>query len=109
MRDLEASGSSRLVPLDKGVIGKLLRLNPGYRRGVIPRQACPRWLGKDMETLAVPTVLACRADRPEEEVYEFARVIYERRETLGQLSPVYQGLNEADVVYVCEKVKEFLS
>lgn len=98
VRDLEISTASRLFALDKATITKLLRFNPGYRRGVVPQVACPRWLDADLLTLAVPTVLACRADRPEKEVYEFARTIYEKREALAQLSSVYEGLGDEVVL-----------
>jgi IclR family acetate operon transcriptional repressor len=94
VRDLEMSTPSRLFALDPGTLASLLQMNPGYRHGVVRSRACPRWLASDMATLSVPTVLACRADRPEGEVYDFARTIFERRETLGQLSPVYEGLDD---------------
>jgi TRAP-type uncharacterized transport system substrate-binding protein len=72
-------------------------LNPGYRRGLLPQTAFPNWLGADVVTLAVPTALVCRADRPEQEVYEFTRTIYEQREKLAQLSVIYNRL-DADFV-----------
>ncbi len=97
VRDLERSTPSRLIAPDRATIAKLVRANPGYRRGTIPRDACPNWLGADLHTLAVPTVLVCRADLPDKEVHDFARTVYEQRATLAQLSPVYEGLG-ADVV-----------
>ena len=98
LRELENTTASRLLAIDRTTIARLLRLNPGYRRGVVPRSACPRWLDSDLLTLAVPTVLVCRADRPEREVYDFVRTVYEKREALSQLSAVYEGLDEEVVL-----------
>ena len=37
--------------------------------------------------------MACRADRPDSEVYDFARLVFEKRESLAQISSVYAGLD----------------
>ena len=95
--ELEISTASQLLPLEKKMIDAMVRLNPGYRRGLLPKTAFPRWLGSDAVTLAVPTALVCRADRPEQEVYEFTRTIYEKRDKLAQLSGIYNRL-DADFV-----------
>jgi len=93
VQTLEASGLSSLHTLDAHTISKMMDLNPGYRVGKLPQTAFPGWLSGDMRTLMVPTVLVCHADRPDDEVYLFAKGLYENRETLGQLSSVYQRID----------------
>jgi TRAP transporter TAXI family solute receptor len=97
LRELEMSTASQLRPLEKPMIDAMLARNPSYRRGLLPQAAFPRWLEADVVTLAVPTALVCRADRPEQEVYEFTRTIYEKRDKLAQLSSIYDQL-DADFV-----------
>jgi TRAP transporter TAXI family solute receptor len=92
LRELAASGSTRLIAPDEATIDKMLLRNPGYRRGTVPRTAFPGWLQADLVTIAVPTVLVCRADRSEQEVQEVARTIYEQRVVMTQLSSAYARL-----------------
>jgi TRAP transporter TAXI family solute receptor len=97
LRELAASGSTRLVAPDKTTIDAMLRRNPGYRRGTVPRTAFPGWLQADVVTIAVPSVLVCRASRSEKEVHEVARTIYEQRAVMTQLASAYARLS-ADFV-----------
>jgi TRAP transporter TAXI family solute receptor len=92
LRELAASGATRLVAPDEPTIDKMLLRNPGYRRGTVPRTAFPEWLQAGLVTIAVPTVLVCRADRSEAEVHEVARTIYEQRAVMTQLSSAYAHL-----------------
>jgi TRAP transporter TAXI family solute receptor len=97
LRELAASGTTRLVAPDKITIDRMLRRNSGYRLGNIPAAAFPQWLKADAITIAVPSVLVCRADRSDEEVYEVARTIYDQRAVMTQLSSAYARLT-ADFV-----------
>lgn len=81
----ETSGTS-LGFLDKAMIERLTESNPGYRGGRIARSRYPNWLADDAATLVVPTVLACRADTPDDEVHAVARSIYHHRAALTQTS-----------------------
>ena len=95
---LQSFGSGELHAIDADILNRMLELNPGYRIGKIPQASLPDWLSHDMPTITVPTVLVCRADRPDEEVYRLARSIYENRETLGQLSSVYKRISLGFVI-----------
>jgi TRAP transporter TAXI family solute receptor len=92
LRELAASGTTRLLAPDKATVDKMLLRNPGYRRGTVPRTAFPEWLQAELVTIAVPTVLVCRADRSDAEVHEVARTIYEQRAVMTQLSSAYARL-----------------
>jgi TRAP transporter TAXI family solute receptor len=92
LRELATAGATRLVAPDEATIDKMLLRNPGYRRGIVPRAAFPEWLQAGLATIAVPTVLVCRADRSEAEVQEVARTIYEQRAVMTQLSSAYSRL-----------------
>lgn len=98
LRELERSGCARLSGIDLRTLGEMLRLNPAYRPGVIAREAFAHWLEADVVTVTVPTVLVCRADRPEDEVRDFARTIFEKRGTLAQMSSAFERLDERFVL-----------
>jgi len=93
LRDLELGGKARLHLLEADVIDRLVRQNPGYHASRIPQSAFPRWLDADATALAVHTVLVCTDDRPEDEVFEFARALFGHREALAQMSSVYRSLD----------------
>lgn len=93
LHEIERATSTRLWSLEDPIIDRLIRSNPGYRRGIVPRDAFPRWLDADLPTVLVPTVLACHAERPEAEVYEVARAIYEQRAELAKMSSVYARID----------------
>jgi len=93
LRDLELGGKARLHLLEANIIERLLSQNPGYHASTISQSAFPRWLDKDAAALAVHTVLVCTEDRPEDEVFEFARALFEHREALAQMSSVYRSLD----------------
>ena len=97
LRELAASGATHFVAPDEATIGAMLRHNSGYRRGTVPRAAFPEWLKADVFTIAVPSVLVCRASRSEKEVNEVARTIYEQRAVMTQLASAYARLT-ADFV-----------
>ena len=65
--------------------------------GTVPRSAFPEWLQADVVTIAVPSVLVCRASRSEAEVHEVAKTIYEQRAVMTQLASAYGRLT-ADFV-----------
>lgn len=92
LRELAASGATRLITPDAATIDGMLVRNPGYRRGTIPCTVFPDWLQADVVTIAVPTVLVCRANRSEKEVQEVARIIFEQRAAMTQLSSAYARL-----------------
>ncbi|MEN9760737.1 MAG: hypothetical protein RI906_563 [Pseudomonadota bacterium] len=98
VRDLEQSTASTLLPLEPQTIAAMLKLNPGYREGRIQQGAFPNWLDRDLSSIAVPTVLVCREDQPDDEVYQIVKTLYERRDTLAGLSSVYANLGPDTVL-----------
>lgn len=93
LHEIERATPTQLWSLEDPIIDRLIRSNPGYRRGIVPRDAFPQWLDADLPTVVVPTVLACHAERPETEVYEVARTIYEQRAELAKMSSVYARID----------------
>jgi hypothetical protein len=98
LREIELSRPTQLWSLEASLIERLVRSNPGYRRGLVPRDAFPQWLDSDLPTVVVPTVLACHAERPEAEVYQVARTIYENRAELAKMSSVYARIDSGFAV-----------
>jgi TRAP transporter TAXI family solute receptor len=84
--ELATTPGTMLGFLDTTMLDRLIRDNPGYRSGLVAHARYPRWLTEDRTTLVVPTVLACRADTPADEVYAVARSIYRHRAELMQAS-----------------------
>lgn len=94
LREIELATPTQLWTLaEEPMIDRLIRSNPGYRRGIVPRNAFPQWLDSDLPTIVVPTVLACHAERSEAEVYEVARTIFEHRAELAKMSSVYAKID----------------
>ena len=94
VRELEEGAGARLLTLEDDTLDQFVGLNPGYHRSTIAQSVLPRWLASDTPMLCVRTVLVCAADRPEEEVYELTRALFEQRENLAQMSSVYHRLDK---------------
>ena len=67
--------------------------NPGFHVGTVPRTAVPRWTRAEMLTLADSTQLVCHTDRPDDEVEQVARIIYDHRAEFAQRDPSHVGLD----------------
>lgn len=90
VQELAATPGTALGLLDAAILDRLMQDNPGYRTGRIAHARYPHWLAEDRTTLVVPTVLACRADTPDDEVHAVARSLYHHRAELMQIaSPGY--------------------
>lgn len=90
VQELAATPGTALGFLDAATMERLTEGNPGYRSGRVAHARYPRWLSEDGTTLAVPTVLACRSDTPDDEVHAVARSLYHHRAELMQTaSPAY--------------------
>jgi IclR family acetate operon transcriptional repressor len=90
VQELAATPGTALGFLDGATVARLMQDNPGYRTGRVAQVRYPRWLGEDRTTLVVPTVLACRADTPDDEVHAVARSLYQHRaELMKTVSPAY--------------------
>lgn len=90
VQELAATAGTALGFLDAATLDRLMQDNPGYRTGRVAEVRYPRWLTEDRTTLVVPTVLACRADTPDDEVHAVARSLYHHRaELLQTVSPAY--------------------
>lgn len=88
LQELASTDMARLHCLDAALLKELVCRNPGCRVGHISHARYPRWLTADAQTLVVPTVLCCRADQPEDEVYAVARSIYRHSVQLGEQAPI---------------------
>jgi TRAP transporter TAXI family solute receptor len=95
VQELAATPGTALGFLDAATMDRLMRDNPGYRSGALAQARYPRWLNEDSTTLAVPTVLACRADTPDDEVYAVARSLYHHRAELLQTASAAYGRVDA--------------
>lgn len=95
VQELAATDGTKLGFLDLVTMGRLTEGNPGYRSGRIASARFPKWAAGETSTLVVPTVLACRADTPDDEVYAVARSIYHHRAELMQTSSSAYGRVDA--------------
>jgi TRAP transporter TAXI family solute receptor len=87
--ELLASDEVELLQLPTAALSKLAADGSGYRPVEMAAAGRPAVL-----TLEVPTALVTTADRPDEEVYRVARVVYENRHELAFRS----SLGAADAV-----------
>jgi TRAP transporter TAXI family solute receptor len=95
VQELAATDGTKLGFLDSAMMERLCEGNPGYRSSRIAPVRYPKWLTGDASTLVVPTVLACRADTPDDEVYAVAKSIYHHRAELMQTSATAYGRVDA--------------
>jgi TRAP transporter TAXI family solute receptor len=77
-RELAASPEVSLIALPEAALTSLSGPGSGYRLAEIPRPGAGV-----MRTLKVPTVIATTADRPDDEVYRLAKVVYDNRYELA--------------------------
>jgi uncharacterized protein len=77
-------GNSRLVPLTKESIEKIIEVFPFFRPVIIPRGTYPE-TPIAVRTIGVETVLACRSDLDENVVYDLTRGLFQiQREITAQ-------------------------
>jgi IclR family acetate operon transcriptional repressor len=95
VQELAATPGTAPGFLDAATLDRLMQDNPGYRTGRVAHERYPGWLVEDRTTLVVPTVLACRADTPDDEVHAVARSLYHHRAELMQIVPPAYGRVEA--------------
>lgn len=73
-RELAAAPEVSLIALPEAALASLAGPGCGYRIAQMPRPGAG-----PIRTLKVPTVIATTADRPEDEVYRLAKVVYDNR------------------------------
>ena len=98
VQGIEARVPSALAAIPERSLQAMLAANGGYRPGIVPAQLYPRWLSRDLPTLAVPTLLVCRADLPDDAAREIVRAVYENRAELARMSSVYRRIEPAFAV-----------
>ena len=79
----------RMVPLEEELIERYVTENPGYVRMVIPAGTYQGW-EPEAATVQSPTLLITSADRPDEEVYDVTKIVWESREELVASNPGYE-------------------
>jgi TRAP transporter TAXI family solute receptor len=94
--ELAGTHEITILPLSKTVINNLNR-RLGTKEMIIPASAY-KFLGTDVPTVAARNILACRADLPEDIVYQIAKSIYEKRDYLSTVHVVLKGLNPSFMV-----------
>lgn len=82
-----------LVDIEEDVLETFLSEEPSYSRAVIGAGTYPGQT-TDVRTLMVPTVMCTIADRPDDEVYEITRTVYENRSQLVLAAPAYQHFSK---------------
>ncbi|MEW5773029.1 MAG: TAXI family TRAP transporter solute-binding subunit [Thermodesulfobacteriota bacterium] len=87
-------GSEKAVVLDftDEQMAQVLKAYPIWNRFVIPAGTYPSQ-DKDINTIAQPNFLACRADLPEAVVYKITKTIYENLPFLHNMHKATQGMS----------------
>jgi len=80
--EMNASFGIRLVPVEPEIIGRIRSQYPFMKPMLIPRQT---YAGQsaDVETVGADNILVCRADLPEDLVYQLTRVLFDSLQELA--------------------------
>ena len=79
---------ANVTGLDRGLIDAVLDGNDAYERAEIDAGTY-HGQSRAIQTIAVRTTLATLADRPEVEVNDVVRTLFQRRDDLSRISPAY--------------------
>ncbi len=85
--DLSARPGLRLIPIPREHVTTMRAQYPFLQRLVVPHGTY-RGLDRDVETLGVSNVLACRQDLDEKLVYQLTKVLFEALPQLAHTQPV---------------------
>lgn len=88
--DLVTSVDCRVITLEDELIDKIIEQNPCYFKTEIPGGAYPGY-DNPIPTFGSQTVFFCRADVPDEVIYQIVKAMYENLESLGVQSVGYRS------------------
>jgi TRAP transporter TAXI family solute receptor len=91
-----------LTPTEPEIVEKLKKL--GYLEGVLPA-GCHSFISEDIPTVMMPNLVVVRADMDEDVAYDITRAIWENRDFLKTVHPVYQRTLTTKVIQ--DMAKEF--
>ena len=86
--DLNFSPGIRFLPVEKTVMDKFMKDNPGYIRTMIPKSAY-EGLTEDVPTIGAVTVLVVGKDVPDDVVYNMAKVMWENHAEFAKVKKVW--------------------
>lgn len=92
-QELSGTHEVSILPLSENVISTLNK-EFGTQKMVIPKDAY-KFLKSDIPTVAARNILACKADLPEDLVYEITKAIHDKHSFLSGIHVVLQGMNPA--------------
>jgi len=97
-QELSGTHEISILPLGEDVIAALNK-EFGTQKMVIPKDAY-KFLKADVPTVAARNILACKADLPEDLVYEITKAIHEKYAFLSGIHVVLRGMNPEFMVNV---------
>lgn len=91
MLELMSSGDFELINVSDDIINRLKAINPAYYKFVIPANTYANQ-PEPVQTFAVANWFYCRADLPEDLVYNVVKTIYENRDYLIKAHKVAENI-----------------
>jgi hypothetical protein len=86
----------RLLEIDQTTLSAVRVDHPFFKRSVIPADTYPGQ-ERPVETVAIDTLLVCRADLADDAIYSLTRALYEGLSFLASGHPAGQQINSDDV------------
>ncbi len=91
--DLDFNPGVRFIGIEPDVMGKILKVNPGYLSTVIPQSAY-KGMTEDVPTMGVATVLVVNKDLSDDVVYNMAKALWDNH---GEFVKVKKIWNEVSL------------
>ncbi|MGI9484074.1 MAG: TAXI family TRAP transporter solute-binding subunit [Hyphomicrobiales bacterium] len=87
--ELEHSPGIRFIGLPKGKLDEIIKANPGYIPGMMPKGVY-KSVGEDLHTLGIVTNMVVHKDLPDELVYNMCKVFWENHATFADVKKIWK-------------------
>jgi len=91
--DLNFKPGIRFIGLEKNMLEKILKDNPGFIRGTIPTTAY-EGLENDIPTLGAATVMVVNKDLPTNLVYEMCKVFWKKHDDFAKVKKIWNSVDQ---------------
>lgn len=86
--ELEHSPGIRFIGLPKDKLDEIIKANPGYIPGMMPKGVY-KSIGQDLHTLGIVTNMVVHKDLPDDLVYNMCKVFWENHATFAEVKKIW--------------------
>ncbi len=90
--DLDFNPGVRFIGIEPDILGKILKVNPGYLSTVIPQSAY-KGMTEDVPTMGVATVLVVNKDLPDDVVYNMAKALWDNHGEFVKVKKIWNKVS----------------